>query len=75
MACAHSFSAVKSLLSMAEMGGPSRNSLSLEGRSLLRAGTGLSLMAEAMPWLHMYLTTPTAGRQGRGVLEPLLCLG
>lgn len=72
MACAPSFLAVKSP-SMAKMGGPSRNLLSLEDRSLLRAGTDLGLMAEAVPWSHMLLP-PTAGRQGRGrgAWEPLL---
>lgn len=66
MVCAPSFSAVKSQLSMVKMGGLSLNSLSPEGRVLLRAGTGLGLMAEAVPWLHKHLTTPTAGRQGSG---------
>lgn len=75
MTCSPSFSAVKSLLSMAKMGGLSRNLLSPKGRILLRAGTGISLMAEAVPWLHMHLTTPTAGRQGSGDWEPLLSEG
>lgn len=58
---------------MAKLGGPSRNSMSLESRGLLRAGTGLSLMAEAVPWLHMHLTAPTVGGQGMGVWEPFMC--
>lgn len=62
-----SFSAVKSLLSMAKMGGPNCNPLSLGDTSLLRAGTRLGLMAEAAPWLYVDLSRPTAGRQGRGV--------
>ena len=72
MACAPSFLAVKSP-SMAKMGGPSRNLLSLEGRSLLWSGTDLGLMAVAVPWSHMLLP-PTPGRlgRGRGAWEPLL---
>lgn len=67
-----SFSAVKSLLSMAKIGGLSWNSLSLEGRSLLRAGTGLGLMVEAVPWSYTHLTTHRreAGKKG---LRTLLC--
>lgn len=72
VASAPHFSTVKSLANMAKLGGLSWNSMSLEGRSLLRAGTGLSLMAEAVPWLYMHLTTPNAGRQGREVWEPLM---
>lgn len=62
--CAPSFSAIKSLLSMAVMEGRSRDSLSLEDRSLLRVGTGLCLMA--VPWLQISFPRATAGRQGRG---------
>lgn len=67
-----SFSAVKSLLSLAKMGRLSRHSLSLEGRSLLRAGTGLGVVAAAVPWSYTHLTTHRreAGKRG---LEPLLC--
>lgn len=65
-----SFSAVKSLLSMAKMGGLSRNSLSLEGRSLLRAGTGLGLMAEAVPWSYTHLTPHRKEAGKRGLRAP-----
>lgn len=53
------------------MGGLSRNSVSLEGRSLLRAGTGLGLMAEAVPWSHMHLITHSREAGKKDLRTPL----
>lgn len=59
---------------MAKMGGQNCNPLSLGSTSLLRAGSGLGLMAEAVPWVYVDLSRPTAGRQGRGAGHPS-CVG
>lgn len=62
MVCVYSFLVVKSLLSMVEMGGSSRNLLFFEGRSFLRVGIGFSLMVEVMFWFYMYFIIFIVGR-------------